>query len=141
MEAGANPANIYQHLYERNSLGRLRLRGEVLARIDTKLDGRLAYTHILKDDFEKTGSLPSDTEDLVNMCLEIDGVESALIFVEQLGGGFKVSFRSRGVMDCSAMAKQFDGGGHKAAAGALVKGTLDEVQPRIVDAVCEAMSE
>ena len=51
-----------------------------------------------------------------------------MIFVEQKDGGFKISFRSRCHVDCAKLAEQFGGGGHKAAAGAFVKGSLAEVQ-------------
>ena len=65
--AGAVPAEIYAELYERETLGRLRLRGVVLTRVVTELDGRFAHTYILADDYEKTGALPTDTEDLINL--------------------------------------------------------------------------
>ena len=45
----------------------MKLRGVILARIETELDGRLAHTYVLKEDFEKTGALPSDTEDVINI--------------------------------------------------------------------------
>jgi phosphoesterase RecJ-like protein len=139
VDAGANPSWIFRELYERNTLGRLKLRGEVLARIELDLAGRLAHTFILKDDFERLGALPSDTEDLVNMALEIDGTEVAVIMVEQLGGGFKLSFRSRSDVDCSKVAANFGGGGHKAAAGAFIKGSFDVIQPQVLDVVRDAM--
>ena len=48
-----------------------------------------------------------------------------MIFVEQASGQFKVSFRSRSDVDCSKLAEQFHGGGHKKAAGATVDGPLE----------------
>jgi len=139
IDAGAGPAAIYRDLYEQDTLGRVRLRGAILARVTTELEGRLAHTHVLKEDFERTGSLPSDTEDVINMALAIKGTEVAVILVEQNGGTFKISFRSRSAVDCSRLAEQFGGGGHKAAAGASVKGMLAEVQPLVLDAVRTAM--
>jgi phosphoesterase RecJ-like protein len=62
-----------------------------------------------------------------------------VIFVEQLGGGFKISFRSRCAVDCNALARQFGGGGHKAAAGAFVEGSLSEVRDRVLTPVRQAM--
>jgi phosphoesterase RecJ-like protein len=139
VEAGANPPEIFGELYERDTLGRVRLRGLVLKRIDTALDGRLAHTYIHKDDFAATGAVPSDTEDLVNLALGIKGTEAAVIMIEQQTGGYKISFRSRCEMDCSQVAAAFGGGGHKAAAGAFVEGAWTEVQPRVLDAVQKAM--
>ena len=135
IDAGAKPADIYRDLYERDTLGRLRLRGNVLARTATELNGRLAHTFILKEDFETTGAQPSDTEDLVNQTLAIDGTEAAVILVEQLSGGFKISFRSRCKMDCSQVAETFGGGGHKAAAGAFIDEPFETAQGKVLDAV------
>jgi phosphoesterase RecJ-like protein len=59
--------------------------------------------------------------------------------VEQQSGGFKISFRSRCAVDCSRLAEKWGGGGHKAAAGAFVQGTLADVQPLVLDAVRTTM--
>jgi len=139
IDAGADPAAIYNALYEQDTLGRMRLRGVILSRIETELNGRLAHMYVLKEDFAQTNSLPSDTEDVVNSALAIGGTQVAVIFVEQQSGGFKISFRSRSHVDCSKLAEKWGGGGHKAAAGAFLKGTLAEVQPVVLDAVRTAM--
>jgi bifunctional oligoribonuclease and PAP phosphatase NrnA len=139
IEAGADPAAIYNALYEQDTLGRMKLRGVILSRIESELDGRLAHTYVLKDDFAKTNSLPSDTEDVVNYLLAIRGTLFAVIMVEQQTGGFKISFRSRCAVDCSQLAEKWGGGGHKAAAGAFIQGTLAQVQPLVLDAIRAAM--
>jgi phosphoesterase RecJ-like protein len=98
------------------------------------------HTYVQKEDFEATGAEPSDTEDVVNMTLAVAGAQAAVIFVGQLRGGFKLSFRSRCQMDCNEVAKHFGGGGHKAAAGAFQEGTLEEVQKRVLPVVREAVT-
>lgn len=139
IEAGAQPARIYNALYEQMTVGRLLLIGRTLAATKVEMNGRLAHTRILKEDFTITGALPSDTEDVVNMTLQIAGVEMAVILVEQASGQFKVSFRSRCAADCSKLAEQFGGGGHKAAAGAMVDGPYDAAASRVLDAAKAAM--
>lgn len=141
VEAGVMPAEIYGDLYERDTLGRLKLRGTILARTVSELDGRLMHTFVKKEDFAATGALPSDTEDAINLTLAVEGAKAAVIFVEQLKGGFKLSFRSRCAMNCNEVAQNFGGGGHKAAAGAFIEGPLDEVQERVLSVVREAMKE
>lgn len=121
LDAGAKPAELYGHLYERETVGRVRLRGTVLARIQTELDGLLAHTFILPDDYEKTGAQPTDTEDLINLALEIEGTRFAVIMVGQTDGGYKMSFRSRCGVAANEVAKKFGGGGHRAAAGAFIE--------------------
>ena len=138
VQAGASPPEIYRQLYEQDTLERVRLRGVILGRVVTELAGRLATTYVLSEDFAHTGALPSDTEDVINMTLAIAGVQFAVIFVEQRQSGFKISFRSRCALDCSKLAERFQGGGHKAAAGAHVGGTLEQATKQVLDAVRSA---
>ena len=139
VDAGASPTEIYSKLYEQDTAGRVRLRGLILSRIESELDGRLQHTYVAKEDFERTGAVPSDTEDAINLALAIAGTEFAVIFVEQQTGGFKISFRSHCAVECNAIAEKFDGGGHKAAAGAFLAGSLDEVRQQVLDDVRSAM--
>ncbi|HEX5444965.1 MAG TPA: DHH family phosphoesterase [Pirellulales bacterium] len=139
IDAGAKPTEIYRQLYEQDSLARLQLVGRTLARTQSELAGRLIHTAIFQDDFSATGALPSDTEDVINMTLGVTGTQVAVILVEQPTQKFKISFRSRSPVDCSRLAEQFGGGGHKAAAGAMVDGPFAVAQSKVLDAVRAAM--
>jgi len=139
VDAGARPEAIYNAIYEQDTLARVQLRGRILARTKTDLDGRLVFTSVTREDFAVTGAAAADTEDVVNMTLVISGTDVAVILVEQPDGRVKVSFRSRSGLDCSRLAETFGGGGHKAAAGALVVGPLAEAETRVLDAVRAAM--
>jgi phosphoesterase RecJ-like protein len=141
MDIGVVPSEVYADLYERDTLGRLRLRGLILSRTQAELNGALMHTYVLKEDFAATGAEASDTEDAINLTLAVQGTRAAVIFVEQLRGGFKLSFRSRCDMNCNEVAKQFGGGGHKAAAGAFQEGSLDEVRGRVMPVVIRAVSD
>lgn len=141
IDAGVVPSEVYGDLYERDTLGRLRLRGLILSRTTSELDGALMHTYVRKEDFAAMGAEPSDTEDAINLTLAVEGTQAAVIFVGQIRGGFKLSFRSRCGMDCNEVARLFGGGGHKAAAGGFQEGTLEEVQERVLGAVREAMSK
>jgi phosphoesterase RecJ-like protein len=137
VEAGAVPAELYADLFERDTLGRLKLRGLILSRTQVELDGALVYTYVKSEDFAAVGAVPTDTEDAIHLTLTINGTKVAVIFVEQPRGGFKLSFRSRCGLDCNEVARFFGGGGHKAAAGAFQEGTLEDVQKRVLNHVRE----
>jgi len=137
--SGAKIEEIYRLLFERSTLGRLKMLGESLASLQTDLDGRIAYATVTRDDFERTGAIPQDTEDLVDYTVSIDGVEVGLLFIEQARGGIKLSARSRKGLDCAKLLGQFGGGGHKAAAGAMLPEPLSEQVPRVLRAVREAL--
>lgn len=139
LDCGAVPAEIYGELYERDTLGRVRLRGRILSRTQSELDGKLVYTHVLKDDFAATGAVASDTEDAINLTLAITGTQVAVIFVEQQSGGCKMSFRSRCAVDCNQLAREFGGGGHKAAAGAFLDTSYQQAAELVLPKVRQAM--
>ncbi len=132
LKAGAVPADVYGELYERETAGRVRLRGTVLSRIQLELDGKLAHTYIKPEDYEATGALPTDTEDLINLALEIKNTVFAVILVGQVGGGYKISFRSRCGVACNEVASEFGGGGHKAAAGAFIEDSFENVSESVL---------
>lgn len=140
-DAGAVPDQLYRQLYESDTLARLQLIGRTMARARTELDGRLIYTWIERADFEATGATPADSEDIINMTLSAGGTEVAVILVEQAGGGLKISFRSRCNLDCSRVAEQFGGGGHKSAAGAFLKEPLESAQGKVLGAVRAQMRQ
>ncbi|NIL98258.1 MAG: bifunctional oligoribonuclease/PAP phosphatase NrnA [Planctomycetales bacterium] len=141
VDAGAVPQDIYRELYEQDTLARLKLRGRILSRTETERNGRLAHTACLREDFVAAGALASDTEDVINETLTIAGVEVAVILVEQEQGGFKLSFRSRCELDCSQVAEEFGGGGHKAAAGAFIDEPFETARRQVLDAVLAAMKD
>jgi phosphoesterase RecJ-like protein len=139
VDAGASVHDIYRQLFERNTLGRLKMMGEALAGLRTDLDGRIAYSSVTRADFERTGAIPPETEDLIDFTVSLRGVEVGLLFIEQIRGGIKLSLRSRGSFDCARVAARFGGGGHRAAAGANLPDPLSETLPRILAAVRESM--
>ncbi len=113
--------------------------GETLVRMRTDLDGRIAYATISRDDLLRTGAIPQDSEDLIDYAVSLRGVEVGLLFIEQMRGGVKVSFRARTGLDCSLLAGQFGGGGHRAAAGATMLGPMADAVDRVLQAVRQAL--
>lgn len=139
VERGMQPHLLYRELYERSSLARLKLQARVLERVQLAAEGRLAHTYVLLKDFQETGSHPSDTEDLVNEGLTIEGVECAFILVEQPGLQVKASLRSRSGVDVAAVCREFGGGGHVQAAGAMLPGPFATAQQHILQAMLAAL--
>ncbi|MFM7076248.1 MAG: DHH family phosphoesterase [Planctomycetaceae bacterium] len=135
VDAGASPPTIYRELFEQDSLARLHLVGRTLAGARTAHDGKVIYSTVRQSDIKEVHALPSDTEDLVNLTLAVQGTEAAVILIEQPDARVKVSFRSRGRLDCNALAASFGGGGHKAAAGTILPGPFDEALAKVTAAV------
>jgi phosphoesterase RecJ-like protein len=139
-DAGISVDRLYRQLFEENSAARVKLIGRTLNSINIVCGGRVAYSTIRRDDLRITGALASDSEDLVNFSLSIRGVEVGLMFVEQESGSVKVSYRSRGGVDCTQLAGQFGGGGHRAAAGATIDAPIDLAHVRVLKSVEAALT-
>jgi phosphoesterase RecJ-like protein len=137
--AGAAPTLLYEQIYEAAPLARLRLTGVALERLQVRSGGLVAFTEIYLRDYPATGAVPGDTEDLINYPRSVEGVEVGLVFIEQQGGGTKVSFRARSRVDVSAIAKQFGGGGHRLASGARTNLPLPETRDAVLAAVETAL--
>lgn len=140
VKAGARPVEVYDKLFEQNTLPRLKLMGRVLDRLQLVGDNRVAYTEIHRDDYAATGAMPQDSEDLINYTRSVIGVEVGLLFMEQPRGGVKVSFRSRARVDVAKVAERFGGGGHRLASGAVIETSLDDARKRVLAAVLEAVN-
>jgi len=136
--AGARPTPLYDELFEKNSLPRLLLTGRVLERLAARADGRVVWSEVYLTDYEATGAVPPDTEDLVNYPRSVMGCDIGLLFIEQRDGTVKVSFRARR-SDVSKLAEQFGGGGHRLAAGATLPGPLAAARERVLDAAVLAL--
>jgi phosphoesterase RecJ-like protein len=136
--AGAKPTWLYEQIYERNTLPRLKLWGVVFGRARLVANGEVALSEIRAADYAATGAIPSDSEDLVNFLRSI-AKEVGFLLMEQPAGGIKVSFRSRERIDVDAIAKQFGGGGHRLASGATLQTTLADAEARVLAAVQAAL--
>lgn len=137
--AGASPCDAFSMLYDRNTLGRVRLHGRVMDSAKVIAGGRLSVAQATEQDFADTGADVADTEDVVNRVLSIAGVEVAALFVEMGGGAIKVSLRSRSDFDVREIAEQFGGGGHTKAAGVRVRGTVEEAKQKVLGAIEERL--
>src|SRR6185437_15091686 len=120
--AGADPVNCARHLYFGNSTAKLRLLGAALSVLQR--EGPIAWIWVTQEQMERAGANEEDCEGLVNYALSIGDVEVAVFFREVQDGRFRVSLRSKGSVDVSAIAEEFGGGGHACASGLSLPGPL-----------------
>ncbi len=142
---GAEPWVLSRLVYENNPLRKYRLLGMVLPTLDVidlsdAGDGvKIATLFVTKDMFSRAGAGRDDADGFVNYARGIQGVEVGLLFREAGENMYKVSMRSKGVVDVARISMLFGGGGHRNAAGFTIKGTLDEVKGRVISALKEQM--
>lgn len=110
-------ARLAQALYEDNRQQYLRLVGVALGRLTHVPEADLAWTYLTQADLAGAGVLPTETDDLIDVIRTSRDADVAALVKQQRDGRFKVSVRSRGGHDVSAVASAFGGGGHRLAAG------------------------
>ena len=137
---GVDPWAVAEQVYETQSAQRLRLLGRVLDSLDVSSDGRVACITSLCEDLREFASGKDALEGFINYPRSIVGVEVAVSFREEEGGVIRVSFRSKGRVDVSAVAARFGGGGHRNAAGCSVPGTLADVKKKVLEALAAVLS-
>lgn len=131
METGVDMPDLYMRALVRRSYPSARYWGAGLSRLQQ--DGGIVWTALTLEDRKAAAYGGNDDADLINLISSIDGSQVGVIFVEQADGHVKVSWRALETgVDVSALARHFEGGGHAAAAGADIPGTLAEVQPRVL---------
>jgi bifunctional oligoribonuclease and PAP phosphatase NrnA len=110
-------AHLSQMLYENNRAAYLDVLGVAMDRAELDAAADLVWTYVLWSDLEQAGAHPSDVDDLIDVLRATRDADTAALVKQQRDGRFKVSVRSRGARDLSAVAAAFGGGGHRLAAG------------------------
>lgn len=131
---GVDPELMYRRLFGTVPMRRLTLLRAALDNLEADPDLPLTWISISKAMMNESEATSEDLEGLIEYARSIEGTELAILFRETNEGGTKISFRSNGDVDVNELARQFGGGGHVKAAGALVAGTLADACPRILEA-------
>ena len=129
---GVEPEEMYQRVYASAPAGRVRLLAEVLTSLGVDERCGVAWLTMAAGSLERHGVRSEDLDGIVEHARSISGTRMAIFFRDLGYGKVKISFRSTGDVDVNRFARDFGGGGHVKASGALVAGTLDEVRDRVV---------
>ncbi len=126
------------HMDNNNMPGVIAYEGLAFSLVTTYCNNHLAvsavpYSALQSQNIQRADLFP----DIANFLKSVVGWEIGVKMVEDQPGNVKISLRTRdeNKYDVSKIAALVGGGGHKAAAAAYVKGTLEEVVKKVVDAV------
>lgn len=137
MEAGASLTDIVQQSFESRPLPVLRIWGWVLSRFTVK-DG-VAWASIPRRVMQEHTVKEEEIKGLVNVMRGTRGVSVSALLMESGNGQVKIEFRSNGKVNVADIAAALGGGGHKAASGCVVSGSLAEAEQRVLDEVRKNM--
>jgi phosphoesterase RecJ-like protein len=129
---GVDPAGVAKEIYDSTPYASLKLLARALDSLSITADGRIAWISLTEDDLAATGTDWESSEEFVSYPRSIPTVLAALFFKQKQSGQVKVSLRSRGPVDVSAVAATHGGGGHRNAAGCTIRASLPEARETIL---------
>jgi bifunctional oligoribonuclease and PAP phosphatase NrnA len=133
MEIGADLSQLYYRSMVRRTFVEAKYWGSGLSSLQCA-DG-IVWATLTLADRKASGYTGRDDADLINIVSSIEDADIAIMFVEQTSNTTKISWRGlKPHVDVSQISLQFEGGGHKAASGAEITGSLAEVQERVLAA-------
>lgn len=131
VEAGADIHAVFQQVYESVEFAKLKLLARALERAQVLEGGRIVVSHLLRSDFVQVGAAEPYSEGIIDYLRAVEGAELAVLIREpprETGPARKVSLRaSVDELDVSAIARLFDGGGHRQAAGFSSDASVEEI--------------
>lgn len=140
VECGAEHGMINQLMFETKTRTYMRLESLVMKSMEMYYDDKCVIVTLTQDMYEKSGSNESEIDPLAAKTRQIEGVLVGAVLREKKDGTFKVSMRTNGDMDASAICGLLGGGGHPKAAGCQIDGPLENAKQKLVEAIGEYLS-
>ena len=137
LKTGISHSDIHNHIYDNNKFERVQLLSFALSKIKIIENLNTCYISLSQKELNKFNYEKGDTEGIVNYGLSIKNIKFAVIFMENSNDNvIRISLRSRGDFDVNQFSKNiFGGGGHKNAAGAISKKSLDNTINYFLDSL------
>lgn len=139
IDKGADLHLAYHQTLVTRTAADVRYWGQALKRLNLR-EG-LLWTSLNLDDRIQAGYFNNDDADLVNILSSVSDAVVTMVFVEQESGRVKISWRSIEGVDVSKIAFKFGGGGHAAAAGAELEGSLTGVMQVVLPETFKLINE
>ncbi|HAY34685.1 MAG TPA: bifunctional oligoribonuclease/PAP phosphatase NrnA [Ignavibacteria bacterium] len=132
IDKGADPVALYENIFATTSKENLKLMAMFIESFEFYYDNKVVTGVVTQNDFRSLGLDIQHIEGFTSLLMNIEGIKIGIVLVE-LKDNIKISFRSKGDIDMSRLAKEYGGGGHKNAAGSNVKETtIPELKDKIL---------
>ena len=135
--AGADIYGLNQHLFETNTLSKLRMRSWIVENLRLFADGKMAIVAIPRAVEDLLGVTEDDMDNISSFPRTVAGVKMAATLRQTRDGQTKISLRAVPGLDAAAVCARFGGGGHKGAAGATSPLPLEEVAAAVKEAMLQ----
>ena len=130
---------IHRYLFGNQTVNKMAFLAKALGQIEYHFEGRLAVIRLRDADLFHYNLEPDDSRDVIDMVMNIETLEAAILFREEGTSEFKMSLRSKGSIEVLSVAESLGGGGHIYAAGASIKGPYEQLKNEVVGQMTEKL--
>lgn len=135
---GAPLNRVSDAVHKHRTAAELPLWGDVLER--TRSEERILWTSITEEEARRRGLAVEQIDGIVEFLSDTRGVAASVVFKQYADGRVRISMRSDGSVDLTAIAKLWQGGGHPQASGATITGMpLAEAEDAVIGAIKQAL--
>ncbi len=138
-EYNIDAAEINRLMFDTKSKKLLELEKMVLESAEYHFDDKCIILTVTEEMQNKTGCCGTELEGIAVISRSVEGVKAGVTIKQTGEKDFKVSLRTYEPLNASEICKTLGGGGHAAAAGASVKGSLSEVKEKVLSSIKTAL--
>jgi len=138
MDSGFDPYPVNRRHFRTKTFKRLKLESLLLQGLELRDGGTTALVFLTRQMIEDVGADERDMDDISAFVGQIEGVKNGVTLKETGDGHVKISLRTDpGDLNASQVCALLGGGGHAAAAGGMVEGTIEQVRQKVLAAIEE----
>jgi phosphoesterase RecJ-like protein len=140
-EAGASNTWLSKVLFRTSSKARIMLEGMIYSGLRYYHNERTVFGIITREMMEEAGATEQDCTDISALPGRVEDCYSAAVIRDIGGNKSKISLRTNGLVDASAVCGSFGGGGHKMAAGCIMEKDCFTAADILAAAIAEYLDE
>lgn len=139
MRFGIDAAKINRRMFDEKSRARISVEQFVIGNTEYLFNDRCAIACVSLEEIEKTGLPADEFEGMAALTTILETVEVGVFIRQKEENKIKVSMRSTGDINVSALCSKFGGGGHVKAAGCTFLTDIPDAKAKITEAVREIL--
>jgi len=136
IESGFDLYPVNRKFFRSKTFKRLKLEGMLTAGMELRDGGETALVFLTRAMIDEVGADERDMDNISAFVGQIEGVRNGVTLKETTYGCVKISVRTDpGELNACAVCALLGGGGHAAAAGALLEGSMEQARQKVIDAI------
>jgi phosphoesterase RecJ-like protein len=141
LDAGIDLPELSRRLFRTIPFNKLKLQALVIDKTALYENGRVGVAYVTLDEIASCGAKAEDTEGIIDLIRDIATVEIAVFLRESEDGAIRVSLRGKTCGNVSKIATQYQGGGHRLAAGCTLNMPIAQAAETMLAAAKKQLQE